>query len=364
MRLPHPLFAAFLAISCSGGVSTGVTRSATKEPAGPEVLAWVVPYADSLASLERNASWITMASPTYFRLAVSGKAVRLEDWDPAVPFPRERLESLRAGRAFEVLPMVGCIGPCGPKISRVLDDDGARDAHIADLLRVAREQSLRGLVIDYEDIDAREASVTRFVTDLSSGLHAAGKKLVLVVQEPCGIDPACRRDPYPFALGTLIDKVDRLAVMEYDLAVDGSSPPAPRDWVSRGLAKVVSEVGEGKGRRKVLCALPLYGRLTAGIADDTAVLFSEVQPGRVRNVEARMGKVTFDPSLLSKSVPVTSGAKTGTLYLEDHETLAARLALVSSFGLGGVGLWRLGGEDPCIGTELARYRRMKAPPCT
>src|SRR5262245_19572436 len=126
VRTPTRLFAAaLLVLSCGAStpVSPGSREVEAKERTrAPDVFAWVVPYADSLKSLERNAPWLTVVSPTYFRLAVSGKTVHLEDWDPGVPFPRARLEAVRARSSFSVLPLVGCIGPCGPLISRVIDD--------------------------------------------------------------------------------------------------------------------------------------------------------------------------------------------------------------------------------------------------
>jgi hypothetical protein len=311
----------------------------------PEVLAWVLPYSNSLKSFERNARYVTVASPTYFRLAIDGKSAKLEDWDPGMPFPRPKLAAALNGATPAIYPLVGCIGPCGPKISRIIDDDGARNAHVADLLRVAREQSLAGLVIDYEDVDAKEANVTRFVEDLATALHAVGKRIVLVVQEPCGVDPTCKRTPYPFALKKLVKSIDLLAIMEYDFVVDGS------------------EIGEGPELRKVVCALPFYGRLTKGIADDTAVLFDEVRTGAIRASKVTVGPMAFDPNALSKVATVTGATASGTLYLEDKETIAARVALVSKFRMGGVAIWRLGGEDPCVTTVLAKLREMPVPTC-
>lgn len=358
------LLGATLGASCERNDSGAVRGAPASEPPPPaEVLAWVLPYDNSLASLERNARFVTIASPTFFRLAVQGKTAKLEDWDPGAPFPRSRLTTALSGAAAAVLPLVGCIGPCGPKISRVLDDEAARRAHVHDLLRVVHAQGLGGLVIDYEDVDASERSVTSFVDELARGLHAAGKRLVLVIQEPCGVDPGCRRSPYPFALKTLVQMVDHLAIMEYDFAVDGSAPPAPRAWVDRGLRKVAAEVGGGPNLRKVICALPFYGRVTKGIADDTAVLFDEVKAGSVRNAKVSVGPLRLDPHAFSKVATVTGPGKSGVLYLEDRETIAARIAHVSSLNLGGIAIWRLGGEDPCITPELAKLRRMPGPAC-
>lgn len=361
------VLASSLGASCEKTTPAPPTPAKVEPPFVPEVLAWVLPYDNSLQSFERNARYITIASPTYFRLAVDGKNAKLEDWDPNVPFPRPRLTAAMKGATPVVLPLVGCIGPCGPKISRVIDDEGARKAHINDLMRVVREQNLAGLVIDYEEVDASEANVSRFVADLAKELHASQKKLVLVIQEPCGVDPACKRTPYPFALKSLVKDVDQLAVMEYDFVVDGTGAPAPRAWVEKGLRRVATEIGEGSPElRKVLCAIPFYGRVTKGIADDTAVLFDEVKPGAIRTSKATIGPLSFDKNALSKTAPVTGGAggkTTGTLYLEDKDTIAARAALLAPFKMGGVAIWRLGGEDPCMTSELAKLRQMPPVPC-
>lgn len=352
---------AALALACCAGGQRATCPPTHANAA--EVLGWVLPYEDSLASLRRNADLLTVVSPTYFRLAISGDRAHLEDWDPEAPFPRARLEGIQRHAAFEVLPLVGCVDACGPKISRILDDGPARRRHIDDLVRVVREQHLAGLLIDYEELDASEESVTAFVRDLASRLQRDGKRLGVAVQEPCGIDPTCRRAPFPFALGTIARLADLLVVMEYDFAVDGSAPPAPRAWVERGLTKAVSAIDD-RDKKKLLCGVPLYGRVSADLSGgDTAVLFRDVQPDRIGGAKVTLGPLSLDPEALSKVAAVRSDTGSGTLYLEDRETLAARLALASSYEIGGVALWRLGGEDPCTSRELARLRGKPPPPC-
>lgn len=354
-------------VACRDRPSTARLAPVVEEPRAeerPEVTAWVVPYEDSLESLERHASVLSTVSPTYFRLAVNALDARLEDWDPGVPFPRARLARIRTGASFSVLPMVGCIGECGPKISRVLDDAAARRRHVADLTRAVGAEHADGLYIDYEDIDARPESVTAFFGELGAALHLQDKKLGVAVQEPCGFNPACKREPYPFDLRELAKKVDRLAIMEYDFSVDGSSAPAPRAWVERGLRRVIDDVGAETARARVLCAVPYYGRMTAGLAGaETAVMFAEVGKSRIRNVDAGVGPLVFDPSSLAKVGPVrVIGADAGQIFFEDHTTLEARLQLIRALPLRGVAIWRLGKEDRCNVDELARFRRLSVPP--
>lgn len=317
-----------------------------------------MPYEDSLASLERNAPLLTVVSPAYFRLNVVGLSAALEEWDPGVPFPRARIDRLvekgSLARA-SVLPLVGCIGPCGPKISRLLDDKEGREAHVRSLVHAAKAQNLSGLFIDYEDVDAKESSVTSFVTELAAALHTEGKKLGLVVQEPCGAAPTCKRAPYPFALDTLVLHVDLLAVMEYDYAVDGSSPPAPAAWVKRGLEHLARAIPSPEHRKKTLCAVPLYGRATAGLFEDTAFLHRDYVARRLGQTPFVIDEEHEDAEALSKVATVSAGQKKGKLYIEDATSLAKRLSLTSEWGLGGVALWRLGGEDPQTAQVLDRY---------
>lgn len=363
-RLPT-LLAAGVAIATSivacGGAGTQPRAFPGERSAHPIVAAWVVPYDDSLASLERNADVLTLVSPAYFRLRVSGLDAVAEDWDPGMPFPRARLEKLVAeGRIKKdsVLPVVGCIGPCGPQISRILDDAAARAKHVSALTALAKAQGLSGLFVDYEDVDAKTANVTAFVHELSLALHDAGKKLGLVVQEPCGAGPVCKRSPYPFDLRAIAGDVEVLAIMEYDYAVDGSTAPAPRKWVRAGLEAVVRAVGSETSRQKVVCAVPLYGRATTGVLDDTAVLYSDIVAKRAGTKSFEIGTPVYDDEALSMISTLRAGDKSGRVYFENRETLAKRLALLSEVGLGGVALWRLGSEDPCTSTELARFRGM------
>lgn len=361
-RLAFPALVLSACLAACAGARGNTADAFGPRSEGPLTLAWVVPYEDSLASLERNAPYVRIVSPTYYRLRVSALSVALEDWDPTTPFPRARIGELVAKGLIakaSVLPLVGCIGACGPQISRVLDDPGARAKHVTQLLESAETQGLAGLFVDYEDVDAKKESVTDFVQALSQGLHAAGRTLGFVIQEPCGASVAtCARSPYPFDLRAIASNVDVLAIMEYDYAVDGSAAPAPRSWVRAGLTAVANAVGTAENRAKTVCAVPLYGRATAGMLDDSAVLYSEVLGKRAGSKSFETGVAAYDDDAIAMVAPLRAGGREGKVYYENHDTFARRLNLISEVKLGGVAMWRLGGEDPCITSELARYRGM------
>jgi spore germination protein YaaH len=319
----------------------------------------VLPYEDSLKSFERLAPTLSIVSPAIYRLHIDNKTAQLEDWDPAVPFPRARL--VAAGKST-VLPLVGCIGPCGAQLGAILDDPVARKKHVQELVRVVSKDRLSGLFIDYENVGASRTNVTRFVHELAMALHQRKKKLAIVVEEPCGTDPACHRDPYPFDLRSIARDVDWLAVMEYDFSVDASAPPAPREWVTRGLQKVGAEIGGPHALRKVLCGIPFYGRITPGLAADTAVLWTDIAPDVTKNPpKIAVDTPVFDADALAKVANARSGNASGRVYFEDHESLAERLALARRAGVAGIAIWRLGGEDSENEAPLRLYRRVGLP---
>jgi len=45
------------------------------------------------------------------------------------------------------------------------------------------------------------------------------------------------------------------------------------------------------------------------------------------------------------------------VWFEDVKSLEAKLQMVSRNNIGGISLWRLGGEDPNIFPLLAQYKR-------
>jgi spore germination protein YaaH len=327
------------------------------------VIAWVIGGAPGLKSLRNNLDAIDVVSPAYWRVAFGPAGTRLEEWDPGNPVQRAEVREMAARARVPVVPLVACLDECARKISAILREAASREAHVRAILEAVRGEPVDGVFIDYEGITCSADDFNAFVDNLAKELRRRGLRLGVAATEPCGFTEDCRRPGYPFDLGHLARVTDYLAVMHYDYQVDGSAPVAPRGWVQKGLIRVRREVGDH--RAKVFVGMPFYGRITQGLAPDTAVLWSEVQAGRLQGQPFRILRTRFDREMLSHVAQIQYGPKSlaGTLYYEDHVTVDERLGLVASEGFSGVAIWRLGDEDPCNWDMIRAWKRRQRGSC-
>lgn len=345
-----------------GVLSCGEARAPSTHSAPTrQVAAWVLGDDVSVESMRQNLDALTVVSPTFYKVAVVGKTTRLVPWE-ATPTPRARFQALASGKRVSVLPMVGCVEQCAENLSAILDDERARAAHVAALLAAAEADGLDGLFIDYEEIRCSTDGFSRFIDALAGALHGRGKKLGIAVAEPCGIAPDCEREPYPFALNHLAATADVLAVMEYDFIVDGSGPIAPSDWLVRGLRRLQRDI-ESRNMPKVFVGIPLYGRVSRDVTtSDNAVLWADVTR-RIAGAPLLSEPLRFDAGGLAKVARVSNAksGREGKIFLEDHDTLTARLEILEREGFANIALWRLGGEDPCVWPVIRAWRRNASP---
>lgn len=327
-------------------------------PAERRVLAWMLGGEDGLASLQRARDALDVVSPAFWRLVPPASAAApwtLGEWDAGNPVARERTLALARAARIAVWPLVACHGACAARLSVTLRDEAARHALVAGLAQGARAAGVDGLFLDVQGVTTPAPVFSGFVAEVAAALRREKRQLGVAVPEPCGFAPECRREPYPYELGALAQTVDALAVLHYDYAVDGREAGAPRDWFVRGMTRVRAETGAA--RSHVYVGLPTYGRISAGLAGDTAVLWSELRAGRVQGRAAALGPHRFDAAKLSQVAPLRVGKKKGTAYFENAQTTAQRLGVLDAEGFGRVALWRLGGEDPCTWDVLRAWKR-------
>lgn len=331
----------------------------TERPTAPpkRVIAWIIGGAQSLDSLRRNLSAIDVVSPAYYKVVFSPSGTALAEWDPGNPVQRGTLRSLTTQARAPLVPLVACLDECAVKISKVLSDPSLRSSHVRAILDGIQPDSVDGVFIDYEGITCSAQAFSAFIDQLARELARRNLKLGVAVTEPCGWKPTCEREGYPFDLRHLAAVTDYLAIMEYDYTVDGSTSVAPKDWIVRGMRRTRQEVGGH--RAKVFVGVPFYGRITKGLAPDTAVLWSDVSSGTLYGKPLKVLERYFDPEKLAQVALVSYGApaRPGTLHYEDHESVKSRLAIIEAEGFTGIAIWRLGGEDPCAWDMIRAWKR-------
>jgi spore germination protein YaaH len=220
---------------------------------------------------------------------------------------------------------------------RALGSDADRRARVAGrIARYAESMRYSGLVLDFEtlqagDVDAQIA-VVRAIGD-SARAHGVTTIAVAIPAEP---DAA-----YPTR--ALTGVADFVLVMLYDQHWSGGEPgpiSAP-DWMTRNLARVVSEVGASR----VVAALPLYGYHWVKGKPGVGVSFETGMRAAQREGIA----LTRDPA--SKTLRATNANGTSSLWLTDAVLLEELIRAAEQSGVRRFAFWRLGQEDPAVWTK-------------
>jgi hypothetical protein len=256
------------------------------------------------------------------------------------------------GRGYAVWVLVG--NHFDPDLTRrVLQDEGARQHLIRQLLVYCRLFWLDGINVDFENVyPSEKQAFVRFVEELSRLARSEG----LVVSVDVTV-----KSPSPTWSGfldrrALARAADYLALMAYDEHYSGSPAAgsvASLPWVEKGILGLLEEVPPGK----VLLGIPFYTRLWR----------LEPQPGGGYRLTSRaLGMAEVEAMLEEKGVtprldPLTGqeyaeweeGGTTYRVWLENERSVLARIRLAERYRLAGVASWRRGFEKPGIWEVIA-----------
>jgi len=242
----------------------------------------------------------------------------------------------------------------GALVEQIISDAGRRALNIANIVELAVANGYDGIDLDYEDLLAsyRDA-YTAFVNELAAALHAQGKLLTVNVyaktEEPGTWDGPQSQDWS--AIGQVADEV-RIMIYEYHWATSGPGPIAPIDWVNDVLAFARSTIPS----YKVMHGVPLYGYDWVGQSG-----IDLVWQQAMALASQRGATVNWDTASASSWFEYVSAGKQHTVWFENAASTDAKLQAMTDSDIGGVTLWRLGGEDPGTWPVLREHLGLGSP---
>lgn len=352
--MKRPIFVALVALVAltplAGCASEPSRQSPTPTSQGAFTLRVVAGYlapedARGVASLSNEP--LTEASPVWYQPTDSGGLIFASDE------ARRSVASVTAAaqaRQIALLPSISNYRNRhwdGALIHAIITNPGKRATHIAAIVDLVRVRQWAGIDIDYESLSAADRSAfSAFIRDLGDALHQAGKRLSVTVHaktsEPGDWSGARAQDWQ--ALGAAADEV---RVMAYDYSTEDSSPGAiaPLPWVEDVLKLAVSEIP----RDKIILGVPAYGYDWRSGQSGKGVQWAEA----VAIADAHSAPIKWDPTTQSPWFAYTdSQGRPHTVWFEDARSMQTKLALALTYRVGGVAIWRLGGEDPAIWERL------------
>jgi cellulose synthase/poly-beta-1,6-N-acetylglucosamine synthase-like glycosyltransferase/peptidoglycan/xylan/chitin deacetylase (PgdA/CDA1 family)/spore germination protein YaaH len=207
---------------------------------------------------------------------------------------------------------------------------------------------LAGVTIDFENVPrGAHPALLRFLGALKRRLARTGR---LVTQAVPADDPS-----WPLARYAALD--DYLFVMLYDEhdPSDDPGPIASEPWFEHHLARVLAGVPPAK----VIVSLGQYGYEWSDTTPSaTELTFQDVmQLARDHARPPAMDGATLNPTFAWDDPDSTSHI----VWFLDAATAYNQLLHTQPLGVRGVGVWRLGSEDPSLWTVLDRSGLRRTP---
>jgi len=324
--------------------------------------------------------WYSLKSPTVIRDDyVSG--------NPSWPIADTVCLMRRAG--LQVIPTM-TDGTAKLVLSEYLANPATRTTIIKTIVDLVVKNDFDGIDLDYEGFAFVDGSSTwnktalrwvALVKELSVALHAKNK--LLSVSTPYVYDPKEKQKGYfVYAWADIASSIDRLRIMTYDYSVARPGPMGPLAWTEKTIQYALSIMSASK----VYVGLPGYGR--DWITSVKGKCPTSAPPGLIGGAKAATFKMNYAAAkaAIDGAVPIyneqygeatydytqsfnglsATGAATActvnrTVWYQNAQSFAARMALVPKYRLGGAAIWTLGMEDAMATTEIRNAALAIAP---
>lgn len=283
-------------------------------------------FADATA----NMTGVNVISPTWFYLLdTSGNIANISSADYVAQAHEKGLK------------VWGLIDNFTQEVSttETLSNTAARQNIISQLIQAATSVGMDGINVDFESL-SEDVGIhfLEFLRELSIECHK--NNLVLSVDNPVPEDFTSHYDRAE--QGRVVDYV---IIMGYDEHYVGSEAGsvASLPWVEQGIQDTLAEVPA----ECVINAVPFYTRLwrtTGGNVTSEAIGMDQAQQViSENNVETYWDKTTSQ-----NYGKYDIDNSTYQIWIEDSQSIAEKVKLVSKYNLAGVSAWKLGFENSGI----------------
>ena len=238
--------------------------------------------------------------------------------------------------------------------STILNSYAKRQELIEKIIEVCVEYQLDGINIDFENMyEADKDKFSRFIIELEPRLNEIGAVLSVDVTAPDG-DPNWSLCYDRNVIGHVADYIVFMAYDQYGNSSTKPGTTAGYNWVETNVKKFIDN--EDVEPSKIILGMPMYTRQwtidSNGEIDGRGVV-SMLNTKIPNNVEKQ-----WDEDLKQYYIEYKSSSDTIKMWIEDGTSIAAKVSLVTKYGLAGTSCWRKDMETSniwsVINTELTK----------
>ncbi|MCR5267155.1 MAG: SH3 domain-containing protein [Lachnospiraceae bacterium] len=328
---------------------------------GPVRLIWdMVTNTDANAGLKQRLSGqqgLTVVSPTWFFVADNEGTVE--------SIASRDYVNTAHDMGLEVWGLVENITyNADLKMYNILSYSAKRAFLIEQLMQYAQEFGLDGINVDFETVPQEAGeSYVQFIRELSLACRKAGIVLSVDNFVPTPATEHYNRDQQ----GLFADYIIIMGYDEHYSSSEESGSVASINFVIDGITKTIEEVPA----ERVINAVPLYTRIwietpktdTELAAEDPNAEFipysldvRTVSMGDAKATLADVGtEAKWDEETQQNYAEWQKGERTYKVWMEDGDSLAAKIQAMHNFHLGGIAAWQLSYANETAWNALAQF---------
>ena len=297
----------------------------------PVVLAWHNVTGDSSVSSlkdnEKYLQYINTISPTWFSLADDSGAV---DSIASSAY----VQTCHA-KNVKVWGLVSNLTHPEVNTSAVLSDPDKRAYVTEQLLTYANQLGLDGINLDFESIPTEAGpAYVQFIREFCLKAHANN----LVVSVDNYVPKEYSMHYNRMEQGVFADYVIIMGYDEHTSGSDEAGSVASLDFVTEGIEKTLEEVP----KEKVINALPFYVRSWTVDENDKILDVQTYAMSKAAEVASAAGAVPVWDDRTGQNYAEWKGdGGTCKMWLEDVQSLKAKLDVMKSHDIGGAAVWQL-----------------------
>ena len=311
-------------------------RVEEKQIEGKVNLVWDY-YSEYVTAPDRHGTTIegvNVVSPAFFYIDEEG------DLQENIGQDGENYIDWAHNNGYKVWPMVSNAYAARESLdvtSNIMNSYENRKELIEDIVEKCEEYNLDGINIDFENMYAEDKDMySRFIIELTPRLKEKGKVLSVDVTAPDGADTwsMC------FDRHVIGDVADYIIFMAYDQNGTSSTKPgttAGYNWVNLNLVKFLQT--EEIEEEKLILAVPLYTRVWTTDSSGEIVGRSTVAMKDIESTIPAGVEKTWDDELKQNYVEYMDGNNKKQIWIEDIDSLKAKISLIKENNLAGVAAW-------------------------
>ena len=247
------------------------------------------------------------------------------------------------GNGYKVWPMLSNALAGIDVTSEIINDYNKRKQLIEEMIKACIEYGLDGINVDFENMKKEDINMySRFIIELEPRMKEIGLVISVDVTAPDGAETWSQC----FDRLVLGEASDYLIFMAYDQNGNGSKESgtvAGYNWIETSLKKFLTTYEVES--EKLILGIPFYTRIwtedsQGNLQGSSIVYMKDVDNNIPQNVEKQ-----WNDTLKQNYVEFTSGSNTKKMWIEDLDSIKAKLSLVKTYKLGGVASWEKDRED-------------------